>query len=118
MSRQSSVALAALVSAFTSARRSGLISQIWSLSTSEERASVSARMPPHQPVPITATSTCCTPVPFCYLCGSIRLQPVFPDHFCPLRGLAIHVGLELLRRGACHRDRADIAHARLDRGLG
>ena len=26
----------------------------------EERDSVSARMPPHQPVPITATSTCCT----------------------------------------------------------
>ena len=37
------------------------------LSPSEERASVSARMPPHQPVPITATSTCCTPV-----------SPVFP----------------------------------------
>ena len=38
----------------------GLISQICSLSTSAERASVSARIPPHQPVPITATSTCLT----------------------------------------------------------
>src|SRR4051794_21874094 len=38
---------------------------MWSLSTSEERASVSARMPPHHPVPITATSICCTlGVPF------------------------------------------------------
>jgi len=30
---------------------------------SAERESVSARMPPHQPVPITATSTRCTFVP-------------------------------------------------------
>src|SRR5262245_55058284 len=39
-----------------------------SLSTSAERESVSARMPPHQPVPITATSTWftrCPPDPGC-----------------------------------------------------
>jgi hypothetical protein len=57
-----------LVSAFTSASRSGLISQMCSLSTSAERDSVSARMPPHQPVPITAASTCFTECP--WLVGS------------------------------------------------
>jgi hypothetical protein len=45
------------VNFFTSASRSGRISQMCNLSTNAERDSVSARILPHQPVPITATST-------------------------------------------------------------
>src|SRR4249919_696665 len=59
-----------------------------SLSTSAERASVSARMPPHQPVPITATSTCSTACSLGFLmaikhsgrCTSNALAD--PEHAC------------------------------------
>jgi len=65
-------ALAGEVSALTSTRRSGRISQMCSLSTSAERESVSARMPPHQPVPITATSTWFTRCPLIPVLSSPR----------------------------------------------
>jgi hypothetical protein len=42
----------------TSARRSGLISEMWRLPTTGFAAQVSARMPPHQPVPMMPTLIC------------------------------------------------------------
>ena len=67
---------------------------------------------PHQPVPITATSTCCTRVS-CFAISnsgdrrrggcSIRTQAALLDHLGPLGGFGVHIGLEVLRRLADRR---------------
>src|SRR3984893_11276759 len=93
---------------------------MWSLSTIDERDSVSARMHPHQPVPITATSICCTLVPPVSLSRSCSLctHAAHLDHLGPLGGFDVDIGLEVLRGLAADGDHAALAHARLNLRLG
>src|SRR5664279_5178112 len=90
----------------------------------EERDNVSARMPPHQPVPMTATSTCCTllspallSISIADASGLVRAHAAVFDHLGPLGGLGVHIDLEVLRRLAADGERAALAHARLNFGI-
>src|SRR5713101_6730446 len=85
---------------------------MWSLSTSAERDSVSARMPPHQPVPITATSTCSTrfaPRPLIPRRGRPPSPITWPDRSRAIGGWAHseHVGCK---------SRIDLGELRRDHG--
>src|SRR5580704_2873288 len=49
---------------------------------------------------------------------SLRAHAALLDHPGPLRGFAVYVGLEVLGRLAADRDRATLAHARPNFGIG
>src|SRR5437868_10837481 len=49
---------------------------------------------------------------------SLRTYTALFDHLDPLGGFAVHIGLEVLRRLAADGDRATLAHACLNFGIG
>src|SRR3954465_1433442 len=107
---ESATALGGLSFAFSSFSRSALISAMCRLFTSAWLASVSARIPPHQPVPTTAT-------PICFMTtsssGSVPelllsdLDVGFLDELRVFIRFLANERAELLRR-ARHRDHAEL----------
>src|SRR5205809_4905303 len=103
----SAVAVAGFSLPLSSFRRSGRTSARCSALTSAWPARVSARMPPHQPVPTTATS-----IGFMRISSRVHLDVGFLDQLRILVHLGADEGRELRGRAALRLD-AEIREALL-----